>query len=269
MKASIIIPSKDKLSRLSVVLKCLISQLTPEVEIIVVLDGCEPDMVRTYQSRFSIRGIKTIVLPTNVGRAEARNLGIEQAKGEVIVFLDDDMVVEHDFLWRHLAPHQGNQLVLGQMLDIKLTEQDIFQLYQAESPDAITTSLAKKKYFDVGKKGNILYPLLRPFQLHWSRVYSCNMSISKRQLIDLGGFDCDFEGWGWEDSEFGYRCVKAEIDVINDRKLLAYHLHHGHNQTKLKLDAHRNYRIFAGKAGRDYPARTYAWFCDKVQQMTL
>ena len=49
MKASIIIPTKDKLTRLKLTLQGLEGQIGNEVEVIIVFDGCHPDMIAEFQ----------------------------------------------------------------------------------------------------------------------------------------------------------------------------------------------------------------------------
>ena len=61
MKASIIIPTKDKLSRLRLTLRGLERQMTNEVEVIVVFDGCQPEMIDQFKElQFSFEPISII-----------------------------------------------------------------------------------------------------------------------------------------------------------------------------------------------------------------
>ncbi len=50
-----------------------------------------------------------------MGRAGARNIGIDMAKGDIIVFSDDDTIVEPNFVRQHKASHENNvnAIVLG------------------------------------------------------------------------------------------------------------------------------------------------------------
>src|SRR3989338_652041 len=55
-------------------------------------------------------GVRVIYLPVQVGVAAARNAGIWAAKGEILVFLDDDCTLPEDWLEKHLVPYTDPQV---------------------------------------------------------------------------------------------------------------------------------------------------------------
>jgi glycosyltransferase involved in cell wall biosynthesis/peptidoglycan/xylan/chitin deacetylase (PgdA/CDA1 family) len=83
------------------------------VEAIVVVDGS------TDGTAEALAGIECpfpllIVAQPNAGAAAARNRGAEQASGEVLLFLDDDMICSPDILQHHARSHrEGAEAVLG------------------------------------------------------------------------------------------------------------------------------------------------------------
>jgi GT2 family glycosyltransferase len=50
--------------------------------------------------------------PTNVGRGPARNMGVSNSSGEIIIFLDDDMTVAPGFINAHVDAHTGPGLAV-------------------------------------------------------------------------------------------------------------------------------------------------------------
>ena len=88
IKLSIIIPYYDTYDLTIKLLKELEIQVTPEVEVILVDDGC-------HEERFDkFTFAKIIHLEENGGAPNAWNTGIKQATGKYIAFIDsDDMIM--------------------------------------------------------------------------------------------------------------------------------------------------------------------------------
>ena len=76
---SIIIPYYETLNSTLKLLEELNSQLTSDVEIILVDDGCYETALEKY----------SIQIP-NSGVSRARNVGLDNAKGEFVTFIDSD-----------------------------------------------------------------------------------------------------------------------------------------------------------------------------------
>ena len=106
-------------------------------------------------------------------RGKARNVGIKAAQGYLILFCDDDIVAPPGFLAAHEAAHAGGELVVnGPILNVGSYD---------ERP--------------------------KPGLGNYSRAFlcTCNVSIPRRALDAVGGFDEGFDLYGWEDTELGVR----------------------------------------------------------------
>lgn len=87
IKLSIIIPYYKWLDKLLRLYKILKPQITPEVEVIIIDDGCNETALDTL-------GCTVIHLPTNSGGASVpRNVGLDTAQGDYIAFIDSDDTV--------------------------------------------------------------------------------------------------------------------------------------------------------------------------------
>lgn len=96
MKISLIIPYYNTFEYTEQLLDELIKQKTNEVEIIVVDDGCNEKRLDKYQDE-----VKIIHLEQNSGSAgKPRNVGIENASGKYIGFIDSDDMVKSDYIKR-------------------------------------------------------------------------------------------------------------------------------------------------------------------------
>ena len=100
IKLSIIIPYYNTLKQTIKLMNILEQQLNNNVEIIIVDDGCNEYELNRYERD----NIKIIHLPNNSGGASIpRNIGLDNANGEYICFIDSDDRVELDYVSTILA----------------------------------------------------------------------------------------------------------------------------------------------------------------------
>lgn len=99
---SVVIPTRGRPSLLSRALESAFRQSLAEIEVIVVVDGPDPDTVDLLNAQTDPR-LKTVTLPASVGGAGARNAGVLRATSSWIAFLDDDDEWIPEKLERQLA----------------------------------------------------------------------------------------------------------------------------------------------------------------------
>ena len=109
-KLSVIIPVYNVENYLRECLDSIINQTVKDIEIICVDDGStdsSPDILKEYQNKDSrIR----IITKENGGQASARNLGIKEAQGEYIAFIDSDDFIEAEMLEKLYTKANDNNL---------------------------------------------------------------------------------------------------------------------------------------------------------------
>jgi GT2 family glycosyltransferase len=116
MTFSVIVATKNRAADLERMLPTLASQTRLPEELIIVDQSCGEDTRRTVESfardiKASGRPQSEVVYlydPTLVGAAGARNVGIERSRGEILVFLDDDVLLEPEFMHELLVVYQQN-----------------------------------------------------------------------------------------------------------------------------------------------------------------
>ena len=83
------------------------------IEVIVVDDGSDPPIKLPSQLPFETSVV--VQERDGFGLARARNLGAKNAKGEILIFLDCDMIPESQLVEAHSRWHHENQfgLTLG------------------------------------------------------------------------------------------------------------------------------------------------------------
>jgi glycosyltransferase involved in cell wall biosynthesis len=86
---STVIPTRNRPDFVSNAVRSALNQTYRLIEVIVVIDGPDPATVESLD-RIADPRLRVITLPTNLGAANARNVGVASATGTWIAFLDDD-----------------------------------------------------------------------------------------------------------------------------------------------------------------------------------
>jgi glycosyltransferase involved in cell wall biosynthesis len=165
MKFSIVIPTYNEQKDIARTLEVLLSLDYPEKEIIVVDDSSDstPEIVR----RFEDQGVRLVRPAKREGRCGARNLGIMESTGEIVVILNADVRPRSDFL-RRLVPYydQGYDYVL-----VKSEVANTDDLY-ARYVDAMAA---------VDESGD-------PSWMEWTEGFSCRREVAIKAGMFPTGF---------------------------------------------------------------------------------
>ena len=94
MKLSIIIPYHNTYELTRKLLSVLVPQLTEEVEVIIINDCDEID--------FNSSDMRTIFIESNGTASKPRNIGLDNAKGKYITFIDSDDLISEDYITKIL-----------------------------------------------------------------------------------------------------------------------------------------------------------------------
>jgi glycosyltransferase involved in cell wall biosynthesis len=195
---SVIVVVYEQAAILRAALQCLSEQTYQgPLEVIVCDDGSRSDLAAVVKAAVPrLRAdLKYIWHPHRGYRVSAaRNNGIRAARGDLLVFLDGDMLVPPDFLERHRACHDRERtLVCGTR-----------RTYEIARRDRVTLDLIRRC-------GRPCAPNEAEEQLRWAAtpeswmaLISANFSAPRAPEIL---FDEHFQGWGSEDRELAYRLV--------------------------------------------------------------
>ena len=205
---SVVIPTYNRKPILEKCLRALESQKLSEAtavagyEIVLVDDGSTDgtlEWLETHSAEFPhVRSH----IQDHQGPAAARNLGVEKAKGDTIIFIDSDLVVTDHFLQAH-----ADALVQGQ--------KDI-------GSDRLFT------YGWVINTCNFDDPMSEPYKVtDFSAAYFAtgNVAIARKWLEKVGLFDTRFQLYGWEDLELGVRLKQLGLKLIKCPAAVGYHWH--------------------------------------------
>jgi glycosyltransferase involved in cell wall biosynthesis len=223
MRFSVVIPTYNRGEKLIECLEALFNQAynKKEFEIVVMDDGSQDDTQKILkklqkESPVSLR----VFHQSNQGQGVARNRGIAESVGEIILFIGDDIVVIKDFLKAHddlhIAHPEWNAGVLG------------FITWHPKIPMTPLMKFAESAGAIFGKVGGhqFGFDLLEGKETADYRFfYTSNISL-KREILERFKFDPWFSGYGWEDIELGYRITKhAGFVLYYEPSAIAYHDH--------------------------------------------
>jgi GT2 family glycosyltransferase len=224
-------PTWNRLGTLRRALEALRSQTVScaDFEVVVVSDG-STDGTDEAMGRTKTPFFLTFFSQENAGPASARNRGMALASGDLILFLDDDVVPEPHLLEEHLRSH-GNQgdraVVIGPMLTPADYRPNPFVQYEQ--------AMLYKQY-DAMNRGDWA-------PTYW-QFYTGNASLRRELLLSVGGFDERLRRA--EDVEMGYRLAQVGATFFFNNRAVGYHYAQRSFQSWLKnaRDYGRNDVIF-------------------------
>ena len=234
---SVVIPARDSGNHLRLLLPRLTAAATAcdaDVQIVVADDGSIDDTAAVAAAG----GAKVVSLGTSRGRSSARNAGLQVATGDVVVFIDSDVLVEPDFLAEHLRLHAATNhtAVVGGRRHL---------------PPGVSDPAGVALRRDGREALLDLYSYNMACLAHpWSLAYGCNLSIDRRLLERAAptGFDESFAGWGLEDQELAYRLDLHGARFAYARAVTVAHLHHDRTMTAARFAEWKaNLRHFVDK----------------------
>lgn len=194
---SVVMPNYNGRRFVEQAIDSVLNQTYQNFELIVVDDCSNDDSLSLIEHKAqSDNRIRVIALEHNAGVANARNVGIKEAKGEYIALLDNDDLWTEDKLERQLALAQKGA-------DIVYCSYDFID----EENNSI------KKPFIVSQETNFNKMLA-------SSVISCSTSFIKTELMQAHPFNSDFYH---EDYVLWMELLRVCPTAYGDQKVLMHY----------------------------------------------
>jgi len=252
-------PTYNKGGRLALTLKSFCYQKTSQQFEIILIDGGE--VPNTEANRFLPFLPIKIVRVKNLGRSHNRNVGINIAEGDLLIFCDDDLIVESSFIEAHWLAHRSNANLLIHgwkneipyvrfFIDPREPQRGLIKGYENRkiSEELLNYRIMEEDLTDnlniIKKWGhsqdnlekNIRHMFTKgidQYQIPWLASCTANMSISRSFALEVGLFQESFGlEWGPEDLEFGYRIYKAGGRFGDAPQAQSYHISHARTNWK-------------------------------------
>lgn len=242
---------------------------------ILVVDNA-PSNSQTQEIVTSLPDVNYVMEP-KPGLNFARNLAVQKATGDILAFIDDDVIVDRFWLrglQRSLTNHPDAAAFTGLVLPTELkTEAQI-------SFEAIGGFEKAYETIRYGQSlpGHPFYPCIGG-----KFGTGCNMAFRRSVLVELGGFDEALDTGaalpGGGDTDMLYRVVRAGYPLIYEPEFMVFHRHRSeyeHLRRQLCRSWSQGLMAFVFKSYRkDIPQRRNLrrlvrwWFGYQLNQLYL
>ena len=217
---------------------------------VIVFNDNSPDnaeeAMNTFIPLYKEKGINLTIIKNeeNLGQCVCRNVGVQLSKGDIIIIIDSDCIVDNTYLANiaNLYLFDDCDVIIGPQ-NIEAYTRDIKQIL-AECRNEIT----------VGKLTTMQDPNNRR---SFVNCITRNFSV-KKNFITEDLFDAAFShkatdpttGFGWDDVEMGYRLYKKGARIKYSTAVYTVHMNHPpsiEDRASIPLRSMKNYRLMHEK----------------------
>jgi GT2 family glycosyltransferase len=210
-KLSVIMPTYNRAEMMNRAVESLFTQTFQDFEIIVVDDGSTDATANTVLGLQRKSPHELIYLKQeNKGAGAARNLGIRQARGDLVIFIDDDVLLTPNLLEEHVEAHKQhigeNIAILGSVIYSPELKFSPFMGWLSNTGIAFGHSREQN-----GAK------------LDYRFFCTANLSLKRKFMLEKGVFDENFRQF-YDDIELGFRLERQGLQTILNKNAVGYHL---------------------------------------------
>ncbi len=199
-KITVVVPVYNSASTLYECLSAIFKSNYPPYEVVVV-DDCSTDESLQIAGNFPCRIIK---LKANSGAAIARNRGVESATGDIISFLDSDVIIPENALSIISETFEQKSDISGVigLLSNKIRYRNLCSRY----------------------KNSYMHYTYMKLPENVAVFYTSTASIKKDVFENCGGFDENYKSASIEDLEFGQRIANNGYMLYLNKDLQVEHI---------------------------------------------
>lgn len=234
---SLIITTYNWPQALEQVLKSVMHQKSPgvPVEVLIADDGSGQETVecvQKWQKNFPYPLIHVWQKDEGFQAARIRNLAVQQARHDYLIFVDGDCILSPHFLKRHIQIAEpswfvsGNRVLLSEKFSHSVLKYNISLCHFGINDwmNSWHQGFSNKLF------PNLFLPLpiiRKSFKRRWQGAKTCNLGMWRQDFLAVKGFDEGFKGWGFEDSDLIVRLINKGIFNKRGRFCVTvYHLWH-------------------------------------------
>jgi len=197
MKASVIIATYRRDSCLVNTIRSVLLQGYPDFELLVVDQSANhtPETESFLRNLDDPRYSYYLIAPPSL--PAARNFGLAHSNGEIVIYIDDDVLLDSDFILTHVKAYDRTDQLAALSGRVRTAGETISTHLYARASDGSWSG-----GYDFPDEGDI------------ETVRGCNMSFRRSALEKIGGFDPSYEG----------NALREESDVCFRLRRLGYQI---------------------------------------------
>ena len=208
LEVSVIVPTFNRVQSLRKTLVKLDAQTQPHdrFEVIVVDDGSTDETPEIEKEHFTFP--LRYVRQANQGSAAARNRGAEQSRGEILIFIDDDILAEPEYIEGLVDEHRRQAKLVG-----------MGSLFTHLNGDVTMFARTFAQTFAPPMNG------LESSPAAFTDCTTNNLSVERQAFFEIGMMQ-DVAGDGptwWGDIDFGYRAMRAGYQFRRSGRAVCFH----------------------------------------------
>jgi glycosyltransferase involved in cell wall biosynthesis len=233
LNTSLIITTYNNPIALKKVVESLVDQTRLPDEVVIADDGSDErtgSLVNAFSDAAPFPVLHVWQENKGFRAAKIRNEAIKQSKGDYIILLDGDCLVNHYFISDHLSLAEANCFIQGKRMHVRKDAVNFIDHKYVNSPRELLKLALKGTISNVHHLIRITCcPSTKNRRL--KGIKSCNMSFFKRDILAVNGFNEDFVGWGNEDSELACRFFHyGLLKKVHQFMAVCFHLWHPSNK---------------------------------------
>jgi glycosyltransferase involved in cell wall biosynthesis len=269
-EVSVVIPTFNRREILSYTLLSLTKQEIDKdrFEVVIIDDGSTDDtreMVETFESRLNLK--YHFLKDSGHTPSTARNRGILLSEGRIILLIDSGVILKSDCIREHVNFYEENPsgatvigYVYGFFAPVEVEEEMLKLIITDDPAESFRRLSGDDMFLDIRDKHYPTYnDQLQDIPAPWFYYWSCHISASRKDLIEVGLFDENYNGrWGVEDNDLGYRLQQKGIRTYLLRSAQTIHYPHYRSKADMIEQGTKNCIYFHNK----FPTRETKLFLE-------
>jgi glycosyltransferase involved in cell wall biosynthesis len=239
VKYSIIICTYNWPTALDLILAQFVTQIKhhSDVEIVIADDGSKLDTKEIVSKYQTLIPNLIHVWHEDIGfrRSMILNKAVAKSNGDYLFFLDGDCIPFPDYINQQKKLVEegyfvaGNRVLLSENFTNSIfnDEHVLNKLFNWNILQWLRAKYTKKvnKFLGALRLNSTWWRYFR--STNWKYPKGCNFAVSRKDFIQVNGFDEDFIGWGFEDSDLFVRLLHSGIKIKNGKfAITVIHLWH-------------------------------------------
>ncbi|KDE59807.1 hypothetical protein EL22_17145 [Halostagnicola sp. A56] len=233
ISATVGVVTYDRPERIDKLLALLLSQRSVPDEVIVVNNGANEETktaLESYAKQFAQNSIdlRHIARPDDTNLQRGRNAAVAVANGDIICFVDDDVIPEKSWLKGIKRGYEWDDSAVAVGGPAPVTDEDLS--FQYEIVDSPTNQNSINRF---GEHRQIAYKWIPPAPVVTDTLVGANMSFKVDVLEELGSFDPSYEGHPqYEETDVMAKLWKRDETIVYHPSALVYHLNDSQKQSE-------------------------------------